>query len=350
MIRQFRIRPAWAPLLTLLLAMSGLAGCRQDESGLQFSHKQHAARVASCEACHKPAQGGRAERLRAGHDQCKPCHAINQDKPDKSCLRCHFGKDGKFEKVRRVTRPDYSIAPPEHGAHAAAKVPCAACHGRVEATGKLSSIEFIRMETCVACHFPGKTTDSRGVACATCHHGLIERETKPASHGGGAWTRLHGQSQQAEPFLCRRCHSTASCDSCHRVNPPRDHTSLFRQRGHGMLAESNPNRCQTCHKQDFCENCHRNTRPKYHTSAFMISRPYGHCGTCHLPLDAGNRCRACHRTANHAIARANAPAAPAIVNRAQPCFLNPNCHPVARIPIRHLYNTIPANQCITCHK
>lgn len=349
MIRPFCNRPALALATVVLLSVLALAGCRQDESGLQFSHKQHAARVASCEACHVPARPGEAERLRAGHDQCKACHAINKDKPDASCLRCHQGKDGKMKPVAPVSRPDYSSAPPNHPAHAKAKVPCSACHGRVETDSKLSSIDFVRMEACVACHFPGRALDDQGVACKTCH-AAVNRTLKPASHVGSAWTRLHGQTQQQEPFYCRRCHSTLSCDSCHRINTPKDHTSLFRQRGHGLLAESNPNRCQTCHKQDFCQNCHLNNRPKNHVGAFMINRPYAHCGTCHLPLNAGNRCRACHRTANHNIARANAPAAPPIVNRAAPCFLNPNCHPVFTKPILHLYNTIPSNQCVTCHR
>ena len=166
------------------------------------------------------------------------------------------------------------------------------------------------------------------------------------SHKGNAWQMVHGKQMQTEPELCSRCHRQLDCDQCHRVVPPKNHSNIFRKRGHGVHAVSALTRCQTCHLQDFCLNCHLTVEPIYHTTSFKTKRPYTHCGMCHLPLEEGNRCRACHREVNHFQARADAPSPPDFVDRSLPCL---PCHPVELVPITHLYNTIPDTQCIACH-
>jgi hypothetical protein len=240
----------------------------------------------------------------------------------------------------RRSRPSFAASAPRHQLHAAQKIDCQACHGPVQAKDK---VEFPRMEACVACHFPQAGARPEG-KCGYCHQGLSP-QTRPASHAK-SWTQGHGHQSLTEPFLCERCHRENSCEQCHRVSPPQDHTNVFKQRGHGMLAMGNPQRCDTCHQQDFCQSCHLNSQPKYHTATFKTSRPYTHCGMCHIPIDEGNRCRACHRR-DVPHNRAKALATPAPPFAVSPCF---PCHPVNLVPVRHLYNAVPDTECLGCHQ
>ncbi|MBI5592323.1 MAG: cytochrome c3 family protein [Deltaproteobacteria bacterium] len=337
-----------AACLVLFLngCMELLRGQFGDESGLIFSHKRHGDRVPECVSCHKI---DKEEITRASHPACVQCHVIDEADPgSEKCLLCHFRKDGQIVPSRPDRRPNYAVAPPQHGIHAEEKIGCRECHGEVTKARRLSAIDFIRMEGCVGCHYKGKTVADIE-QCLLCH-GQMTRSKKPSTHASPAWNgTLHGRSSQIEPFICSRCHNQNYCDQCHRVAPPKDHTSVFKLRGHGMHAVSNPNRCDTCHKQDFCIRCHTTTPPKYHTTVFKSSRPFLHCGMCHFPLEEGNRCRACHFELKHTLAIATAPPPPSFVDRSQTCFINGTCHPVNQVPIKHLYNTVLGTECIRCH-
>lgn len=332
-------------VLTLFFLPTLLAGCKEQHAGLHFTHLAHQERTPNCAICH-PMQN--EEIGRAGHAQCQACHTIEQAKPSEQCLQCH---DSEHPVVTPLPRPNYAQSPPEHEKHAQAQVPCEACHGPVT-----KAIRFPDMDECLACHYPGRSPEQLAENCGTCHWSL-NREHKPASHDA-AWTLMHGPSSGAqgiqgslnalEDTVCRRCHAQRDCDQCHRVTPPRDHSRAFKVRGHGMLSAANPERCATCHRQDFCQHCHATVQPSYHSAGFKTSRPYSHCGMCHLPLEEGNRCTACHNTVRHDQARAQALPPPPIVNRNQGCF-ELGCHPLGRSPVKHLYNTIPDTQCILCH-
>lgn len=325
--------------------MEILRGRFGDESGLIYSHESHHKHVPECSSCHDLTDNGKI--LRASHRSCGQCHSINEAEPgSEKCLLCHFRKDGRIVPVRPGGRPNYAVAPPRHGFHAEANISCRECHGDVAKARRLSAIDFMRMEGCIACHYKGKTV-SDITQCLLCHD-QMSRSGKPSTHASSAWNgNLHGRNSRIEPFMCSRCHRQSNCDQCHKVEPPKDHTSVFKLRGHGMLAVSNPNRCDTCHKQDFCVRCHTSSPPKYHTRVFKSIRPYTHCGMCHFPLEEGNRCRACHFVLKHTRAIADAPPPPPFVDRSLPCF---TCHPVGQVPVKHLYNTVPDTQCTRCHK
>ncbi len=342
--------PAFTLIVVAILLLPLMNGCIKmlrglagDDSGLVYSHESHMKYTPECTTCHKL---NGEEISRAGHKECVSCHAMDESRNDEKCLLCHTGTAGRIDPVKRIARSDYSIAHPEHAAHAEKKIDCRECHGDVTRAGRLSSIDFIRMEGCIDCHYPGKAAGDLKSECSFCHI-RMDKDRKPRTHVGGGWTVMHGNRSRVEPFLCWRCHEQHYCDQCHGAAPPGDHTSVFKLRGHGLIAVSNPNRCRTCHTQDFCIGCHTSVQPKYHTRTFKTARPYTHCGMCHIPLDEGNRCRACHFVLKHDRARAEAPPAPPFVNRSQPCL---QCHPVALVPIKHLYNTVPDTQCTQCHE
>jgi hypothetical protein len=353
-------------VIAVIILVPTLHGCFKalrsmfgEEPGIKYDHARHAVYTPQCISCHKIEEG---ETTRAKHKDCLQCHPINESEQSPKCFLCHTGEVGRLDPVRPVPRPSYALAFPRHEAHLKAGMTCSQCHGEVEKDRRLSSIDFMRMEDCVRCHFPNKLVQDLKTECSYCHLSMNSDE-KPAIHQNPLWyDALHGKSSLQESFLCMRCHRQHHCDQCHRVAPPKDHSSVFKQRAHGLIAVSRNTRCMVCHTQDFCVRCHTTVQPKYHTSTFKDNYPYTHCGMCHEPLDEGNRCRVCHFVLKHAEAKAKATPVPPFVDLNQPCFsgschltspipgVSGTGHPVNLVRVRHLYNTIPDTQCIECHR
>lgn len=332
------IRAVWR-IMCLMMILAGLAGCNEDEFRFVFDHKTHTRHTPVCLDCHNDDFEFVAK---AGHPQCIQCHEITGDQPSEKCLLCH--KTLEKQAVAQIEKPDYSGVEVGHETHYEAGVDCSACHGTVDTTEKLSGIRFIPMEGCVACHFP-QTKDQRAIDCAFCHHEMDSR-VEPATHEDAGWTQRHGNRSVTRPEYCSRCHLESGCRACHQSTMPRFHTIAFRKRGHGTWVSNTPEQCEVCHRQDFCVSCHVTTEPVTHTPVFKSSRPYTHCGMCHLPMSQANRCIVCHKSAPHNEARADAPPPPPYIPLDWPCFF---CHPVDRVPVTHLYNTIPDTECTFCH-
>ncbi len=304
-----------------------------------FDHSRHALHTPDCNECHLDEDG---EVVKSGHLQCRKCHSIKTDTPSEKCLLCHNSQTQP--RGAALDRPVYTDVDMDHGIHAKGGVGCKVCHGDVAAADRLSAVDFISMEACVKCHFP-RGYPTFDVDCGFCH-AETGKHVPPSSHEKNGWTEAHGTESRKSEDLCRRCHLEKTCAQCHRTTPPAYHTIVFKKRGHGIRAAGFPDKCEVCHSRDFCKFCHLSTQPTYHTAAFKSSRPYTHCGMCHLPLDAGNRCGACHEDAPHDMARAMAVPPPPFVDTSLPCL---PCHPVGLVPIRHLYNTIPSTECTFCH-
>ncbi|MBN1420501.1 MAG: hypothetical protein JXP34_17110 [Planctomycetes bacterium] len=179
----------------------------------------------------------------------------------------------------------------------------------------------------------------RRESCEVCHEG---QELRPEAKGwrmpevrlegvprhGLGYLREHGQEVSRDMWLERRescffCHPVSSCDRCHRREPPRDHTNLFRRRTHGWTAEMERERCAVCHREAFCVRCHRTVRPQDHSAAWggTTSR---HCTRCHEPLAEG-ACYACHKgTPSHRGATPIPPPPhPAATSDCYTCHLHP---------------------------
>ena len=325
--------------MILFVILFAVNGCKENEYEFFFSHKSHDSQKIQCVNCHS---SGFDQISRAGHEQCKKCHAIIENTPSKDCLKCH--KTIENQTISSINHADYSTVEMEHETHMEKGVICDKCHGSVQKEKELSDIQFISMEGCVKCHFP-KQSYEMDPPCMYCHYDM-DKKVLPDFHESGNWIPIHGGRSRTQQYLCDRCHMNDTCALCHRSTMPEFHTSVFIKRGHGIHASNTPEKCNICHKQDFCISCHQNTKPIYHTPSFRTSKPYTHCGICHLPIQSGNRCIVCHKSAAHNQARAYAPPPPPFVDKSLPCFF---CHPVDLAPIRHLYNTIPDLECIFCH-
>jgi hypothetical protein len=85
-------------------------------------------------------------------------------------------------------------------------------------------------------------------------------------------------------------------------------------------------------------------------TASFKGKPWLHCANCHLPMDDGNRCAVCHQGNPHRNVIAKPPPPQLVAaGRIDPAGACLPCHPVARVPITHPYNTITPFQCVQCH-
>jgi hypothetical protein len=228
-----------------------------------------------------------------------------------------------------------------HPAHVDKQVECAKCH--TDLTKSVLPKEN-KMKWCMDCH---EKTKPSLTECKVCHTEL-NKETRPKMHNGvriphdnpQMWTKMHGQESVKDPEYCLMCHDReASCENCHRKNPPDSHTVAWRGRSHGMRASWDRSKCAACHEEDSCIKCHRNTQPSSHQGGWgePLNR---HCVNCHYP-ESTTGCAVCHEQAEHP------KALPSPHNFGFYGTCN-RCHP-GGVPYRapHIMNT--SIKCIGCH-
>jgi len=111
---------------------------------------------------------------------------------------------------------------------------------------------------CHFCHRPeDKSRASGPQGCQTCHGEGFE----PQSHGLG-WQEEHGVEVRMIKPVCRDCHDTAWCISCHEQrgalsgNPHPPGWGAV----HGVEARFDPQTCVTCHSGESCVSCHESGR------------------------------------------------------------------------------------------
>jgi hypothetical protein len=268
-----------------------------------------------CVSCHVNGN------YKLGKLQCYDCHQKDdkhQGKLGRDCGKCHRPEKGapKFnhDSMTKFQRT---------GVHRT--VACSLCHQRKTpqnpalsvadwkktAAGKLDLTFPVRGKQCSDCH-ADPHQGNVGSDCSACHStadfrgisGGRAKSIRPRDHGG-SWLRRHATLPEndrdpgAEKRSCATCHGAPSCTHCHRTNPPRSHTALFRIRTHGAVASFDPSACSTCHIGASCIQCHRRTPPLNHRGAWRTMHGYAagsfadnNCFVCHRRSD----CALCHRT------------------------------------------------------
>jgi hypothetical protein len=239
---------------------------------LTFSHAKHEKRGVQCAACHPGALTSQSavDNLLPTEAECRVCHAIERDKPDKvatptaRCISCHptYAPDKPVERVYVAPAP-LKFA---HAAHTA--TPCSGCHGDLSKVDLATRRHLPTMASCISCHREG-TQERR---CADCHMtklgGLLETETihgslVPKHTGLGdahrpGFSKDHRQEAMQQDATCSACHDRSECITCHQgVTRP-----LEFHRGNYLLAHAVEARrgtpdCSACHRaQSFCVGCH----------------------------------------------------------------------------------------------
>ncbi|HWM85362.1 MAG TPA: hypothetical protein VNO33_05975, partial [Kofleriaceae bacterium] len=259
----------------------------------EFSHATHldAGRMEgqvgfhlACSDCHELSG---EELAPPGHAVCGRCHAPEASPTGTptmaQCARCHVDRPLQPTRLRRFIVGDLRFDHADHrqdrrGGH----ISCSGCHPGSAAVGRTGQHAAPDMTACVDCHDDSARTPpaKRMRMCEACHAtkrasiGSIAPRShlpaleRPEDHTR-AFRRDHAADASADPQRCARCHTSMSgsprdsCDDCHRVMRPQDHTVTWREFDHGPASAARSDGCAVCHQGDFCISCHR-TRPRSH--------------------------------------------------------------------------------------
>jgi hypothetical protein len=200
-----------------------------------FSHSIHA--FVECDACHFGTAGGPA--------------------PDEG-FEAWPGEDGDFLAGGGGAEPG-ADAEPHHG-----------------------DVSLPSMALCFGCH-DGKGAPNQ---CLTCHI-TNRKETKPGFHDA-LFPRHHGDMADREAYKCGLCHVEQDCKTCHQERKPLSHTERFLRSTHGRMATHDRRSCAVCHETAYCENCHMQPPPD-HTPVFRLG------GHRQPAMVRGRSCLVCHR-------------------------------------------------------
>lgn len=321
------------------LAVLGLGGCMimdsllGREKRLAFSHRIHVSEL-DCTDCHVGAEDEPVAGIPT-LAQCKLCHDDDQQAewaPDRRIA--NLFEDGKYKATRVNALGDEVIFP--HPDHASIAPDCATCHKGIEENDDVATLEPVTMDACISCHQSlNQPTD-----CATCHS-RISQESPPDTHHQN-WTKAHGHvvrsGDESTAQRCDLCHEKSSCDQCHLIEPPQNHTNFWRRRGHAVVSRMDRNSCASCHRTDFCDRCHAQALPMNHAGMWGSPRD-NHCLTCHFPLKSEG-CISCHKdTPSHLGATPIPPGHSLSLNCRQ-------CHGLSA-PLPHVDK---GDECILCHR
>ncbi|MBI4564687.1 MAG: cytochrome c3 family protein [Planctomycetes bacterium] len=264
-----------------------------------FSHLKHGKEQdLECQSCHTKAAKGAEAGMPVSLKKCMLCHEGIDEKqpPERKLAALYPGEKPAWSEVTKL--PDEVIF--SHKVHLDKKVGCAECHRGIEESASITEAVRVRKEACMGCHAERQASNE----CSTCHT-AIRKERSPQSHGL-SWKETHGKvvrlgMEDPPENRCSLCHTESTCTSCHRDEPPKNHTHFWRIQGHAVAVGVDRSSCATCHRTDFCDRCHQDTQPRTHTAAWGSPRNY-HCLSCHTPLRSEG-CALCHKsTPSHALA------------------------------------------------
>ncbi len=264
-------------------------------TGPRIDHESHLDKGLECADCHnKDAKEGEPfDPKPIVYAVCQECHdEEDAEKPEEKKIKnLFFAADGAPRWSRAVEKYDPEIRF-RHGDHVPKK-DCKVCHGEMKGSERIQGRMFW-MDSCMACHLQNSVSN----ACETCHL-QIRQDVAPLSHHH-LWKERHGDlahsKLERQEGRCDLCHTQPQwCEKCHREEPPKSHTNLWRQRTHGVMAAIDRTSCQTCHTTDYCQRCHMETEPRSHRSALWEGTVNTHCAQCHFPIRLEESCRICHR-------------------------------------------------------
>ncbi len=257
-----------------------------------FDHAQHEKAKVDCTQCHATVDKDvlTGNEMIPVMDRCVKCHTERNVPGANDCSSCH---PKGWEKLKPPTHT--AAWKTTHGTDLTKEKidsDCLACH-----TKQLGN-------SCTTCHHKALQTIGRSESCSRCHGEGFEK-TRPKDHTP-LWTLTHGKglTQSRADGTCALCHNTANgndCQSCHRREAPKNHTTGWSMNLHGMAARSDRQSCTVCHDQAECISCHTTNPPFTHTASW--GEPFDrHCLSCHIEGGGyvsggiGSNCSMCHNS------------------------------------------------------
>ncbi len=303
-----------------------------------FSHPVHEKAKVDCAQCHTVTDKDilTGDEMLPAMDTCVKCHTDRKVKGAGDCASCHVKG---WEKLKPVSHDvEWKLS---HGAGLTKDqidTSCRACH-----TKELGN-------SCTKCHHQPPVTIGKAETCSRCHGEGFEK-ARPKDHTP-LWVSQHGKglTQTRIDARCALCHTPANgndCQSCHKREAPKNHTTGWSLNLHGVASRSARQSCATCHDQAECISCHTTTPPFTHTGSW--GTPYDrHCISCHAEGGSyvsggiGGNCSVCHKNTDTFARHTSQPGH----TTGLLCLA---CHGIGGIgpTVKHPYPA--AAQCVSCH-
>jgi hypothetical protein len=237
-----------------------------------FPHSPHL--EVGCDTCHEAAKWNRLGEYRAPTaSKCEECH--DRKTPADQAKFSPPVREARQTYELRFSHADHvEIVPMQRGTKGDAT--CTYCHEVLPEPGEKRDVTPA-MDTCTSCHHHEQEVAE--AKCTPCHVSLKRFPAKPLTQftefaHQGNFIREHGRLAKAGAETCAQCHDQTYCSNCHatatlpmkpELRFPENVRSDFIHRGdyisrHHLEAESDPALCRRCHGSEFCESCHREHR------------------------------------------------------------------------------------------
>jgi hypothetical protein len=260
---------------------------------VSFDHQRHQKAGVDCAQCHTVQDKDilTGDEMLPKMDTCVKCHTDRKVKGANDCASCHLKG---WEKLKPATHTSVGWKT-AHGTGLTKDQidsDCRSCH-----TKELGN-------SCTECHHKGVQTIGKAESCERCHGQDIQK-TRPKDHTP-LWNLSHGKglTQTAADTKCAICHNPANgndCQSCHRREAPKNHTTGWTMNLHGVAVRADRQSCAVCHDQAECISCHTTNPPFTHTASW--GTPFDrHCINCHIEGGGyvsggiGSNCSVCHNS------------------------------------------------------
>jgi len=98
--------------------------------------------------------------------------------------------------------------------------------------------------------------------CLNCHENQVHKMNlnKNKNPHPVNWVSEHRVIANQSRDICRKCHNTETCISCHMRNKPDSHKTDWLKK-HSTVGAKNSSSCENCHRQNPCDNCHKTEMP-----------------------------------------------------------------------------------------
>jgi hypothetical protein len=278
-----------------------------------FPHARHKQANVECITCHEAAWDAKDLSKQSSflpkEATCLECH--KQKKADGQCNFCHL--EVKYAGPWPEREPRLKL---DHAAHIErVKEDCTQCHSRLSEPRHPAPVTDGHA-ACLKCH--GHAQQYADASCNTCHIDLTAYGLRPVtevSHQGD-FLRRHANVARASTQSCASCHDQNFCLDCHAqtamvpvetklVDRP-DRQFIHRQDflgRHSLEQRADPASCKRCHSVASCETCHEHSHVSAGTSQLNPHPPgWGLPGSGAFHGDAARRniqsCAACHDQGN----------------------------------------------------
>ena len=238
--------------------------CHDKKPDKSFKEVSGHPTIFECKDCHSELVKSFNERPHHNYVECRTCHLYHKENENtgriykngnaKFCLLCHEKKPFKDEKYPPKIEWPTHIGSSDIITKRDEKI-CLTCHSNQIHTMDVRIREnphpnnwipehkkfaASKPEVCKGCH---STND-----CSSCHS-----KTKPASHQGD-WKKVHPKFAGKNQSMCEVCHKKDPCMSCHKLIMP--HPKGFDETHKDIVSQKGKAICMNCHKEDFCKQCH----------------------------------------------------------------------------------------------